>query len=123
MPSSDWGLPCEGPGQCRGNTAAALAETDRDITVPHRLGTEDNLVAVLQPLACFPVRKLQRLRAANAQFGHAGPAFIGRSGRGAAREQITGLQIAAVARVVSDHLGERPIYVPEVCVGNPGRGL
>ena len=101
------------------NTCTALAETDRNVSVALGARLEDNFVAVIEILAAFTIRQPKRLP----MLQQAGPALVGGARDRAAAQQVAGLQIAAVAGVVRDHLREAPIRIFEIRRDYTGRRI
>src|SRR5262245_31547176 len=91
------------------DAAAAFAEADRDVPLTLRAGAEDDLVAIFEIAAGLAVRQRDVAGAEGAELVQAGAALVGRAGRGAAADHVAREEIAAVAGMVGDHLGERPI--------------
>src|SRR6185437_12297726 len=93
----------------RGDYAVARSEPNGHITFSY--GTSANLqtVAIFEPQPSLPGRQLEGARPALIDLGEAGFRIRIGSGRSAAREQVTAREVATVARVMGQHLRERPI--------------
>src|SRR5215469_3026956 len=90
---------------------AAFAEADPGMT---RLGAncaEADLVAVFDKRALFSARQRQRLRTAGGELQQTGPARWLRPGYRAGADQVADLEIAAIAGVMRNHLGEGPVHL------------
>ncbi|SPE17970.1 exported hypothetical protein [Candidatus Sulfotelmatomonas gaucii] len=91
----------------------ALAKADARQTLARRECAEGDLVAVFKKHAGLSARQLNRLRIVL----HLKQAALGAragTGDGAGGEQVAGLQIAAIARVVRDQLRNRPIEIAQI---------
>src|SRR4051794_36287024 len=91
-----------GPIDRRLDARAAFAEPDRHEALLHRAGAEDDFIAILEPHALLAARQLDRLRPSRGDFREAGSRRVVRARESAAREQVAGLQVAAIARVVHE---------------------
>src|SRR5262249_38077865 len=85
------------------------------------VAAQDHFVAILEKLASLSGRELDGLGAAPCELEKAAARFFRRAGDRAAREEIAGLQIAAVRRVVRDELGNRPVHVAHVSAAETDR--
>jgi hypothetical protein len=90
---------------------AALAEADAGMAGGFAGASEDDLVAVGEEASGFAGGKENRLRAVAGEFEEtAGGGFCGaRDGPGS--ENVSSLEIAAVAGVMGDELGRGPIEI------------
>src|SRR5271163_4074173 len=94
--------------------AAAFAEADAGEAGFFAVGAEDDFVAVQKEGALFAVGELDWVGSALGDFEEAALRAWVWAGDGSAGEEIAFDQIAAVAGVVGDHLGECPIEVAEI---------
>src|SRR6185503_2798543 len=93
----------------RHDHAAAFAEADAGAPRALAMGAEDHLVAVLQKAARLAVRQRDRLAPARGELEQTAAALVLRARAGAAAHQVADLEVAAVAGVMRDHLGDRPV--------------
>ena len=100
-------------------SSSAFAETDRDESFAVGARREYHFVAVFQIPATFTIRQAKRL----GMFHEASPAVVRWTRYSPAAQEVTGLQVAAVAGVVRDHLGEAPIGVLEVRCDDANRSF
>src|SRR6185312_3311121 len=96
------------------NAACATAELNAFQARTLAKCGEDDFVAILQPRATFAVEELQRLGAVASKLHQAAcrGAFGARQRPGC--EDVAGLQVAAVARMVCSHLRRGPIEIAGV---------
>jgi hypothetical protein len=104
-----WELPRRGH-----DPAAAFAEPDRHCAGTPATGTEDHFVAVFEIAPGFAVAQRNCVAAAEGHFQQAADARRVGSGNRAAAKQITGPQVAAVRRVVRDHLRRGPVKIARI---------
>src|SRR6478672_384742 len=102
------------------NATAALAEADANVSLARTLAADDHLVAVLEKAAGL-VADVERLRAPPGDLEQAAERVARRTGDRAAGEEVSRPKVAAVARVVRDHLRGRPVHVGEPCPAHPLR--
>src|SRR5204863_3700849 len=74
-----------------------------------------------EELAGLSIWELQRLCSTPGKLQQAAPGFSSGAGDGSAREQIAGTQIAAIARVMGEHLRHRPVEISQVAPTQPDR--
>src|ERR1035438_5418919 len=94
--------------------AAAFAEADAACAIALAIAAKHDAVAVLEERARLAVGKNDRLLAALAEFEQRAGLVGLRPGQRAGAEQIASLQVAAVDRVMRDHLRNGPVRVVEV---------
>ena len=75
---------------------------------------EDDLVAVGEEGAGFAGGKEDRLRAVAGEFEETAGGGFGGAGDGSGGEDVADLEVAAVAGVVGDELGGRPVEIVSV---------
>src|SRR5258706_9114401 len=97
-----------------GDDGPALSESDAPKSLALRMGAQDHHVAVLQEGARLAIGQRDGLRAASGEFEEGSALAFVRTGLRAASQQIAGLQIASIARVMRDELGDGPVGVAEV---------
>ena len=95
----------------RQDDASALTEADALEARAFTITAQDHLIAILQKAPLFAARQLNRFSPARGQFDQTALTFFRCARHGAASQQIAGAQVAAVARVVREHLRERPVKV------------
>src|SRR5689334_14392561 len=96
---------------CRPHDAARLAEADAGGSLAHATGTLDHFVAILEERALLTAWQLERLLARLGQLHHRAEGVGRRAGNRAGAEQIARLDVAAVRRLVREHLRDGPIGV------------
>src|SRR5687768_1095167 len=96
-----------------GDDSAALAEPDAPETGALAGAAQDELVTVLKELPVLAGGQADRLGAPPGQLQHAASLGFLRSRYGPARQQVTGTKVAPVARVMGEHLRDRPVHVGE----------
>src|SRR5687768_10653703 len=87
------------------NRTAALPQPDPRISIALAESPQHHLVPVLEEPSRFPAGELDGLAPAPGQLEQTSARVGGRARHRAAREDVTGTQAAAVARVVRHHLG------------------
>src|SRR5215831_4200456 len=97
----------------RHHAANALPKPDSPKFCAFAVSSENHFVAVLEEGPCLAARKRQRLASAPRALEKTSPRFLRRPRHGAAREQIAGSEIAAIARVMRDELRDGPVHVRE----------
>src|SRR5665213_2340935 len=100
--------------------SAAFAEADSGVSFAFAVPPENHFVAILKKLSCLARGQRDRLRATPGQFQKTAARVWRFTGNGSARQQIAGLQIAAVAGMVSNQLGRSPVQVAEPAAADSG---
>src|SRR5712672_1481639 len=101
----------------RGNDSSTLAETDRCESRPMSTSLDDDLIAVEQKGAPFAVGQENGVGTSLAELQQAA-ASVARVRDGARAEQVARAQVAASARVMSQHLSGSPVQVLRVGGGD-----
>src|SRR5438105_13684614 len=96
------------------NGAAAFAEANAARAVALAVAAQDDAIAVLEERARLAVGQMNRLLAALAELEQRPRLIGGRPRERAGAEQVAGLQVAAVDRVMRDHLRNGPVRIVEV---------
>src|SRR5262245_62331379 len=99
-----------------------FAETDSPESFALAIPAKYHLVAVLQEPARLARRQVDRLGASPGQFDQTAQAVFRRARDRAARDQVARPQVATVARVMREHLRERPVEVPRIARAEAMRG-
>ena len=86
-------------------------------------GVEGDFVAVFEEFAGFAVGQGEGFAAAAGDFHQGAPVGGFGAGDGSGAEEVAGVEVAAVAGVVGDHLGGGPVEVQCVADGEAGGGL
>src|SRR6185312_15896967 len=98
----------------RQHEAAAFAESDARVAAPLAVGAHRHLVAVLEERARLTIRQCERLGPAPGAFEQTTARFGCRTGDRARAKEIAGSEIAAIARVVGEQLGGRPVEIRRI---------
>ena len=102
------------------NDSSALAERDTGQAFAFAEAAQDDLVAVGEEFAEVAGGQAEGDGAALGDFEHAALRAGMWAGDGAAGQDVSGEQIAAVAGVVREHLREGPVEVAKVAGAEPG---
>src|SRR4051812_29445037 len=92
---------------------ATFAETYAGASVALAEPSHDDLIAILEEATLLAGRQGDRFRPAPCQLLHTATRILRRTGHRPAREQIAGIEVAAVAGVVRDELRECPVHLRE----------
>src|ERR1700694_2745189 len=87
------------------------------------MGAQDDFVAVLEEPAFLTVGQLDWFGTAPSELEQAAARILGFARDRAAAEQVPGLEVAAVAGVMGEELGEGPVQFLEIARGEAMRGL
>src|SRR5690349_11908944 len=89
----------------------ALPEPDPHRSLPFRVSPHGDFVAVLEECALLAGGEGEGLGAAPGELEEAAAVLAVGARDGAAGEEVAGVEVAAVARVVGEHLGRGPVEV------------
>jgi hypothetical protein len=90
---------------------AALAQADAWVVGAFAGASEDDFVAVVEEGAGFAGGELDGISSVTGEFQETASGCFGGAGDGSGGEDVSGLEVAAVACVMSDELGWGPIKV------------
>ena len=109
------GHPCllqsASPGAGWEDCGAAFAQADARVAGEFAGASEDDLVAVGEEGACFASGKLDVLGSVTSEFEEAAGGGFGGAGDGSGGEDVSGLEVAAVAGVMGYELGRGPVEI------------
>src|SRR5215212_6943940 len=95
------------------NEARALTEANSGRAFTLAVRAHDDFIAIVQEAAFLPCRENERLCATARQLQKTTLRASIRAGHRAAREEITWTQVAAIARMVREHLRRSPVHICE----------
>ena len=99
---------------CRKNSSATFAKADAGVAFALAPAAEDDFVAVFEEFALFAVGELEGFGAAFSSLEQAAGRVRRGAGDGSGGEQVAGAEVAAVAGVVGEQLGEGPIQIAQI---------